>query len=144
MSDFVATKKQRQPSKPSGRPFGVTLLAIFYVIAAVIFIVIAVLSGFAARGAILRTVGLGSGALGLISVVLVILAVVSLLVAYGLWEGKKWGWLLALIIAVIHIIFNLLRLFHAILVPVISIIISVIVIWYLTRKRVKDYFDVNM
>jgi len=100
-----------------------------------------VLSGAAARGLLFRSFGLPAGALGVISAILVIIGLIVILIAYGLWEGKKWGWLLAIIIAILHIAGNLIRLLHTLLVPIISIAISIIVIFYLTRPRIKSFFN---
>jgi hypothetical protein len=72
--------------------------------------------------------------------VLVMIGIAYFVMAYGLWNGRRWAWKLTLILSGIGIIVgigsivvgNVGSLFHT--------IINAIVIFYLYRPNVKDYF----
>ena len=76
---------------------------------------------------------------GLIGIVLTILGLVGFLLAWGLWTGKSWAWIVAIIFAIIGIIFNLLTLPGGI----VGLILNGLIIYYLTRPAVKGYFGRN-
>jgi hypothetical protein len=68
--------------------------------------------------------------------VLVMIGIAYFVMAYGLWNGRRWAWKLTLILLGIGIgsivVGNVGSLFHT--------IINAIVIFYLYRPNVKDYF----
>ncbi len=119
---------QTDPSKQfferkisQARPFGVSLLAVLYVF-----------------GGILSLLGLipqlGLAALpqrfGTIGTVLVIVeGIANFGIAYGLWNGMKWAWIAAIIFAII----GLLNI-------ILGTIVSIIILFYLFKKEVKEYF----
>ena len=122
-----------------GRPTGVTILAILEAIAGIYYLV----TGFGdfVATAIIRTLagsGIPSDILPLISrsvgAVLLIFGLVSLLLAWGLWTGKGWARMIALVIAILSIIASLIS-FH-----LIGVVIDGIIIYYLTRPNVKQFF----
>ncbi len=84
------------------------------------------------------------GGLGIaFGAVLVPLAIVSFIVAYGLLKGKGWAWTVTLILSIISIVFNAISIAAtagANLGGIISIIISAVIIYYLYRPHVKAYF----
>ena len=82
------------------------------------------------------------GGLGIaFGAVLVALAVVSFVVAYGLLKGKGWAWTVSIILSIISIVWNAITLITAANYGgIISIIISGIIIYYLFRPHVKAYF----
>jgi uncharacterized membrane protein (UPF0136 family) len=82
------------------------------------------------------------GGLGIaFGAVLVAIAVVSFVVAYGLLKGKGWAWTVAIILSIISIVWNAITLVTAANYGgIISIIISGIIIYYLYRPHVKAYF----
>jgi hypothetical protein len=122
-----------------GRPTGVTILAILEAIAGVYYLV----TGFGdfVATSIIRTLagsGIPSDILPLISrsvgAVLFIFGLASLLLAWGLWTGKGWARMIALVIAILSIIASLIS-FH-----LIGVVIDGIIIYYLTRPNVKQFF----
>ena len=122
-----------------GRPTGVTILAILEAIAGVYYLA----TGFGdfVATSIIRTLagsGIPSDILPLISrsvgAVLLIFGLASLLLAWGLWTGKGWARLIALVIAILSIIASLIS-FH-----LIGVVIDGIIIYYLTRPNVKQFF----
>jgi uncharacterized membrane protein (DUF2068 family) len=122
-----------------GRPTGVAILAVLEAIAGVYYLV----TGFGdfIAGYIIRTLarsGIPYDIIPLIprllGAVLIIIGLVSLLLAWGLWTGKGWARLTALVFAILSIIASLLS-FH-----LIGLVIDVIIVYYLTRPNVKQFF----
>jgi hypothetical protein len=73
--------------------------------------------------------------------VLVAIAIVSFVVAYGLLKGKGWAWTVSIILSIISIVWNVITLVTAANYGgIISIIISGIILYYLFRPHVKAYF----
>jgi len=84
---------------------------------------------------LLGGVGIAFGA------VLVALAVLSFIVAYGLLKGRRWAWTITIILSIISIVWNAITVATAAnFGGIISIIISGIIIYYLYRPHVKAYF----
>ena len=122
-----------------GRPTGVAILAILEAIAGVYYLVTGY--GEFIATSIIRTLarsGIPSDIIPLISrfvgAVLIIFGLVSLLLAWGLWTGKGWARMTALVFAILSIIVSLIS-FH-----LIGLVIDVIIIYYLTRPNVKQFF----
>jgi uncharacterized membrane protein (DUF2068 family) len=122
-----------------GRPTGVAILAILEAIVGVYYLV----TGFGEfiAGSIIRTLarsGISPDIMHSIprflGAVLMILGLVSIILAWGLWTGKGWARLTALVFAILSIIASLLS-FH-----IIGFVIDVIIIYYLTRPNVKQFF----
>jgi uncharacterized membrane protein (DUF2068 family) len=95
------------------RPLGVTILAILTVISGI---------GF------------------LVSVILVPLGIANLVVAYGLWKGKRWAWTITLVLSFIGIALGLASIATGNIVSIWPVIINAIVIYYLYRPNVKAFF----
>jgi hypothetical protein len=79
-------------------------------------------------------------------IVFLIMALIAFLLAYGFLKGRGWAWTLAMIFSVISIILSVvgwvLQGFNpaGFVSMLISVIIPVIVILYLTRVNVKAWF----
>lgn len=74
-------------------------------------------------------------------ITLIVIAIVSFIVAYGLLKGMGWAWTVAIILSIISIVWNVVTLVTAgNLGGIISIIISGIILYYLYRPHVKAYF----
>jgi len=97
----------------SPRPLGVTILAILTVISGI---------GF------------------LVSVILVPLGIAMLVVAYGLWKGKRWAWTITLVLSFIGIALGLASIATGNIVSIWPVIINAIVVYYLYRPNVKAFF----
>jgi hypothetical protein len=72
-----------------------------------------------------------------IGVVLLILAIVGFVMTWGLWSGKSWARIITMILAIIGIITGIFSL------PgnLISIIIDIVILYYLTRPQIKAYYQ---
>lgn len=115
----------QQPST-SGRPLGVTILAI-----------IAAASGV--LGLVYSLPSLGGGLSGLISLVL---AILSLVFAYAAWMLQAWGWALGVGIAGAGIVWALFRLTQGadFVSMLITVAISGVILYYLFQPDVKAAF----
>jgi hypothetical protein len=92
----------------------------------------------------------------LIAVIITLFSLIHFIIAYGLLKGKSWARLTTLIISIISIIGNILLIliilglfFIVESIPstpsilfgnILTIIINTLIIYYLLRKEVKDYF----
>ena len=76
-----------------------------------------------------------------------VFGVVTLILAYGLWIGKKWARTTTFILSIVGILFWLSNLLGILtispssdLTSIINIVLNVVIIYYLTRPHIKDYF----
>ena len=103
---MVKTKRQM--------PTGVKVISILYYIGAVISLTFGILL-VAGAGAIADYLTqfmmidiLGSGLLIIAGIILIVMAIVDFFIGRGLWKGMNWARILAVIFAVIMIIFSIL------------------------------------
>ena len=68
--------------------------------------------------------------------ILVVIGIASLVIAYGVFKGSGWAWMLCIVFAVISIVFGILTF----PVGIITILFNAFIIYYLTRRNVKGYF----
>lgn len=78
----------------------------------------------------------GGVVLGVIGTIMLIIGILSFVVAYGYWNGRGWAWTLGMVITVISLILDLLSLPEGAL----GLIISALILYYLTRPHVKAWF----
>ncbi len=72
--------------------------------------------------------------------VLLALAIISFIVAYGLLKGLGWAWTVTVVLSIISIVLNAISIAAGNIASIISIIISGIILYYLYRPHVKAYF----
>jgi hypothetical protein len=72
-----------------------------------------------------------------IGLVLFILAVLGFIMTWGLWSGKSWARTITMILNVISIITGIFSLPGSL----ISILISIGILYYLTRPHIKAYYQ---
>jgi hypothetical protein len=72
--------------------------------------------------------------------ILVAIAIVSFVVAYGLLKGRGWAWTITVVLSIISIVLNAISIAAGNIASIISIIISGIILYYLYRPHVKAYF----
>jgi uncharacterized membrane protein (DUF2068 family) len=87
----------------------------------------------------------GSGSiLTVLGAVLIPLGIASLVVAYGLFKGKSWAWFVAVALSIIGVVVNVISLvtanMGAITGALVGIAINAIVLYYLSRRNVRQYF----
>jgi len=103
------------------RPTGVSILAALYVLGGMISLL-----GLVPRLG-LSSLHLRLGTLG--TVLVIVEGIANFIVAYGLWTGMKWAWIAAIVFAVI----GLLNI-------VLGTIVSIIILFYLFKEEVREYF----
>jgi hypothetical protein len=75
-----------------------------------------------------------------IGAVLIAIAIVSFVVAYGLLKGRRWAWTVTIILSIISIVWNAITLAGGNFFGIVSIVVSGIIIYYLYRPHVKAFF----
>ena len=65
----------------------------------------------------------------------VVVGVIGLVLAWGLWTGKRWAWLIAIIVFIIGLITDLISLPTGI----VGVVIDVIVLYLLTRADTRRF-----
>jgi hypothetical protein len=122
-----------------GRPTGVAILAILEAFVGVYYLI----TGFSEflTAAIIRSLALSGIAPDILpmiprvlGVMLIIVGLLSILLAWGIWRGKGWARMAALVFAILAIILSLIS-FH-----ILGLVIDVIIVYYLTRPNVKKFF----
>ena len=73
----------------------------------------------------------------LIGGILIVIGIANLLIAYGLFKGKSWAWILCLMFAVISAVFGILTF----PLGIVTILFNALIIYYLTKRNVKVYFE---
>lgn len=156
-------------SAPKSRPIGVTIIAILNIIGGVLMLFFGI--GLITLGAVLPTLppsvfnqsqlqgNLTAGQASIppgpppmvlqsllvfgvaIGAVLVAIAIVSFIVAYGLLKGRGWAWTVSVILSIISIVSNAVSIATTYnFGGIVGIIISGIILYYLYRPHVKAYF----
>lgn len=127
-------------STQKSRPTGVTILGILHAVGGAIAI-IGVLMGVTlmTAGAFQDASIFGAG-----SIVLVIagfLAAVNFGIAGALFSGKSWGRTIVIILAIISLITGIISIVSGEAGSALSIILNVIILWYMRRPYVIAYFQ---
>ncbi len=136
------------------RPTGVTVLAVLEILLGLggilVGLILAVMSaflgsllgGFGATGTDGVTFSAGLfgdlfAAVGaIIGGIIIVIGLVNFAIAYGLLKGLGWAWILSLIFAILSIVFGILMF----PIGIVAIIIDALIIYYLTRRSVKEFF----
>jgi hypothetical protein len=116
------------------RPLGVTILAILNALGGIV----TLLGGVAAIG--VTSTGMFASLGIIVGGFTIIIGLFQLIIAWGLWTGKKWAWFLALIFGILGVIFGILGLIGGGLSGIISLLINAIIVYYLLRPEVKAFF----
>jgi hypothetical protein len=117
-------------SAPSSeRPLGVTILAVLEIIVGAL----GLFSGITilAFGAVIPLFG---GFMMVLAIIVIFLALIDLIVGWGLWSLKSWAWMVALIVNIINLILNAVQF------NLLGAIINLIIIIYLQQGDIKSRF----
>jgi len=71
---------------------------------------------------------------------LVVLGIAYLVMAYGLWRGKRWAWTITMILSFIGIVLGAVSIVTGNIAAIFNLIINAIVLYYLYRPHVKVFF----
>jgi len=125
------------------RPIGVTLLAALHVLQAIVLILgglaLMVLGAFMRRG-IFGVPRFVHGFVSVIGVALVVIALLYLGLAWGLWTGKGWAWIISLILAALGVIVSVLSLVTGGFGPIVVLVLDALILYYLFRPNVRAFF----
>lgn len=102
----------------------------------------------AAMGAAMLGVSGGMGYFGMFSaalggiflIIFGILAVIEFVIAGALFSGKHWGRIIVIVLSIISLIIGLVSIVGN-LFSILSIILDVVVLWYMWRPHVIAYFN---
>ena len=114
----------------SQRPLGITLLAIWYIIGSIIFLLV-IIAGRGTQITIFKTTFQEELHTGLVA----IFGVLSIIAAYGLIKGLSWAWNYAIIMTILSVVSSII-----IELNIFRTIWYLIIILYLTRPGVRSYF----
>ena len=124
------------------RPAGVTILGILHAIGGA-FAIVGVLTGIT-----MLTVGVFQDALmvgqgGFLVVLASVLAAINFGIAGALFSGRAWGRTIVIILAVFSLVSGIVSIVSGEAAPIFLIILNGIILWYLRRPYVKEYFQVT-
>lgn len=131
------------------RPLGVTIIAILMVISGIVMIVagagaVALVPFIPAMQTEELATDISSTILGGFAVasgtMMLILGIASLVIAYGLFKGKSWGWTAAVVLSIIGVVLSAVSIATGNFGAIISLIINGVILYYLYRPHVKAYF----
>jgi uncharacterized membrane protein (DUF2068 family) len=77
----------------------------------------------------------------ILGIPILILGLIGLYIAWGLYRGKDWARILAMITAVIFVVIGLILLI--VIIGIVPLALGVLVLYYLTRPEVKSYYRAN-
>jgi hypothetical protein len=124
------------------RPAGVTILGILHAIGGA-FAIVGVLMGITlmTTGAFQDAFMVGAG--GFLVVLAGVLAAVNFGIAGALFSGRAWGRTIVIILAIISLVLGIVSIVSGEAASIFSIILNGIILWYLRRPYVKEYFQVT-
>lgn len=131
--------------KPA-RPTGIAILAILDFLGGILALLGgAFMIGIGGTG-ILSQFGYGaySGFVSAFGGLAIIVGIFAILVGWGMWTGKEWAWVLAIILYALGLLFSLLSLVGGPLSSIIGLLIYAFLLWYLFRPHVKAFFGRGM
>lgn len=68
------------------------------------------------------------------------LGIACFVLAWGLYAGRDWAWIITVILTIISIIFSLVAIGGGDFVNIMTLIIDAVILYYLYRPSVKVYF----
>ena len=135
------------------RPTGVTVIAVLVIIGGILFLLAGI--GAVAVGSLFMLQNTGLLVFVIIGAILLAVGIGFLVVSYGLLKGKRWAWTITVVLLFIGIAIDVASIIifgyftfnmdtSSFLISnsgsIASIIISVIILYYLYRPHIKSYF----
>ena len=125
------------------RPTGVSILAILNLLGGIL----AVLGGILLIGvggsgmmSSLGFTGFISGIVAAVGGIVIVIGLFALVVGWGMWTGKTWAWILAVILYALGALSSLISLAAGAISSIVGLLISAFLLWYLWRPHVKAFF----
>jgi uncharacterized membrane protein (DUF2068 family) len=125
------------------RPMGIRLLTILEILLGILFLLGALSIAVAGFGLleVFPHIRLFPVRLFTVAVVLFIVAVIEFALAFGVWSGRSWAWTASLAFAILSVVFFVFSLFlRPGLGELASLIIDLLVLYYMMQPRVQAYF----
>ena len=121
-------------------PTGVKLIAVLYYVSAAVGVLLGIL--FLAAGGLLGSTIPFLAALGVVGgIIFLAFGIVSFFIGRGLWQGKDWARIIAIVFAAIGLLSSLLTIAGSLVGGLIGLILHGAIIWYLMfNKEGKNAF----
>jgi hypothetical protein len=132
MDNYLDNFDYHSDDKKKTRPLGVTILAILQIIGIIILIFILIVIPLIYDESINGLIGFSI--IEFFIIYSLILIPVSVLLAYGLLTGKEWARFTSILLQISSIISSVIRM------NIFGVIFPIIIINYLYKSHVKDYF----
>jgi lysylphosphatidylglycerol synthetase-like protein (DUF2156 family) len=127
-------------SEKSRRPVGVTIIAVLEILAALVMLSVGGLALVSGETASALRLGLVPGLIAVLGAIMLILGIIMLGVAWGLWTGRGWAWTLAVVFVILGVVVGIAHViaggYHGIL----TLILQIVIVYYLFRPNVRAYF----
>ncbi len=124
------------------RPTGVAVLAILDLLAGILALIGGIFIAALGGSGLLALYGYGffSGFVAVAGGFVIIIGLLAIVVGWGMWSGKEWAWILAIILYALGALSSLLSLAGGNLSSVVGLLINALLLWYMFRPHVKAFF----
>ena len=138
-------KSEQASNHEMRRPTGITILGILEIISGVVLAILAAVFG-ALSGSMgemmYGMMGEFVGAFGgILAAVFGILAAISFLIAWALFSAKRWARIIVIIFSIIGLMMDAVSLVSGNPFSIASVILNIIILWYMWRPHVIAYFN---
>lgn len=124
---------QNKSMNMTDRPLGVTIIGILWILLG-----ICVLLAGTVFGAVFTLI---AGVFGIVlGAIVIIIGLITLVLGLGCFKGWSWVWILGVIITGLNLLMGLIGLIFTGGVSVISLLLSIIILYYLFQPSVKAWF----
>ncbi len=124
------------------RPTGVVVLGTLYIIAGIVWLIFAIVFGVVSSGLIGGTFTGGMEIVGgIIAGIAAIAAAIEFIIAAALFSGKNWGRALVIVFAIIDLIVESASIVAGNFFAFVFIILDLVVLYYMWRPHVMEYFQ---
>lgn len=141
IENSVPSQVESHTKRP--RPTGITILAILYIIGGIGGLIGAI--SFQAMSSLMGSSMMGAGYLqamgGGIAAVLGITSIINFIIAWALLSAKGWGRTIVIIFTIISLVMEFVSLMGANVFAIPGIILDLVVLYYMWRPHVIEYFE---
>ena len=118
----------------ASRPLLITIIGALYALVGVL----AILAGIVLAIGGAASDALAAGAVG--GGIVAIVGLIYIVIALGFFKGWKLWWYLGVIFTILNLIFGIASLFVTGAGGIVLVIVALIILWYLFRDNVKEFF----
>jgi hypothetical protein len=136
---------------PMVRPTGATVVSVIEAVLAVFLLLGAlaaiglgtIAGGLAGSSGSADAAGVGAVIAGfgfIAGIILLLIGLLYVAIAYGVWKGRGWSWMLGMVVSIIAIVFAVLGLAGGVNVgSIINLALPVVVVYFLWQPEVKRW-----